>query len=1116
MQEINGPWQIAIDPENVGREQDWFNNPQKEVRPAVVPGVIQQAYPGYHGAAWYWTTFVPLRTVRNHERYLLRFEAVDYFTQVWINGKLAGEHEGAETPFEFDVTAAIKNESENLLAVRVLNPFEEGIDGFKLAEIPHRNKVSANYQPGTSFNFGGIISPVTLNVVPSIRIVDLFVQPEISTGKIKTVISIQNDTGAEVAGKLFGSVEPAAGDRIFDSFDRKFNYPRGWSSHELTLQVAQVHPWNLDDPYLYQVQVNLSADEKYVHTQKVRCGFRELRVQRGYFRLNGKRIILKSTHTCNHFPIGQVVPTVPDFMRRDLILAKACGYNTVRFIAGMPYKEQLDICDEIGLMVYEENLASWNLADSVEMKNRFNRSVREMILRDRNHPSVVIWGLLNEMPDGPVFRHAVESLNYVRDLDSSRLVLLNSGRLDCDPRIGSLSNPGSRTWEYEWGVDASDAVAVNNMWDYNQGNYFDGMGDLHVYPAVPHSPGTNNILKNLGKNTKPVFLSEYGTGSMMNVIRNLSLYEQHNAYSELEDVKLTQSMADKFEADWKRWKFDGTYSFPEDLLHTSENFHVHQRSLGFDLIRSNPKICGFNLTGMLDHGMTGEGVWTFWRECKPGTCDALCDGWSPLRWCLFMLPTHGYVGRKIRLEAVLANEDILVPGQYPVRFRICGPTGPIWKKETTLIIPDASPDNDGPLAVPVLSEEVILNGPTGEYELAASLDRGGAPTGNRHHFFMTDPATYPEYKTKVKLWGVGQRIEKWLESRGIPCESFTTENTYEREIILVGDDLKLNADKVGWRNLAEQMARGSFVVFLSPEVFKKTSRSMFKQIGNVRTVSYSCEVANLPQEDWAVFSKEFHENIHYEVADLTNKEYFIEFGMVDHYWKEPGQRIFSIWVNDRCIYPEFDIIHEADGPHRVVFRKIKVQPENGRLDIYFKAIKDYPTLSRIRIFDDLEELLDQDDALSCSAPAWLPLSEKGQRVLFNDWLYHKECVAKRHPIFEGLNYGMMDPNYYGAVISHQYFTQLQNPDDVIAAAFAVGYPCPGGYASGLMMAEYSLAAGKFLINTLKILENIDIHPAADRLMLNMIHYAGLWTKSPPAEIPSNFSEILRSIGYDGN
>ena len=165
---------------------------------------------------------------------------------------------------------------------------------------------------------------------------------------------------------------------------------------------------------------------------------------------------------------------------------------------------------------------------------------------------------------------------------------------------------------------------------------------------------------------------------------------------------------------------DGVYAFPEDMLRDSQRLHARQRMLGFDLIRSNPKICGYNLTGMLDHGMTGEGLWTFWREWKPGIVDALSDGWAPLRWCLFVEPRHAYVGRPVTVEAVLANEDVLPARRLPGAFPDLRPEGVAWEKAVHMAAPDGT---DGPLAVPVLSEEVTARRPPGEYSSPPTWSR---------------------------------------------------------------------------------------------------------------------------------------------------------------------------------------------------------------------------------------------------------------------------------------------------------------------------------------------------------------------------------------------------------
>jgi len=125
-------WRLAVDPTNVGREQKWFDSPRPEAKTTKVPWIIQDAFPGYHGVAWYWRDFEAPANPHAQGRYLLRFWAVDYKADVWLNGVRVGEHEGGEEPFVLDVTDAIKPGGPNRLAVRVLNPTDQPIDGIVL------------------------------------------------------------------------------------------------------------------------------------------------------------------------------------------------------------------------------------------------------------------------------------------------------------------------------------------------------------------------------------------------------------------------------------------------------------------------------------------------------------------------------------------------------------------------------------------------------------------------------------------------------------------------------------------------------------------------------------------------------------------------------------------------------------------------------------------------------------------------------------------------------------------------------------------------------------------------------------------------------------------------
>ena len=455
-------WVIAIDPDNIGRKESWFRAPQQDARATRVPSVIQESFPGYHGVAWYWLGFTAPSHAYTAGRYLLRFHAVDYLAEVWLNGISLGAHEGGETPFTFDATDVIHPGATNHLTVRVLNPKNEAIDGIVLAETAHRNKV-IKYQPGSLYDFGGIVSPVELYQTPAARLTDLYVDPDWKTGSVQIQATIHSSLKQAAHTRLhFVVTDKASGQTVLtDSIELTIHSGDSVARHQITISNHRL--WRLDDPHLYRLSATIEAAGIDGAFEDFRCfGFRDFRVVDGYFRMNGKRLFLRCTHTGNHVPFGQVVPPpgYADLLRRDMLYAKASGFNAVRFISGVPFPYQLDLCDELGLLVYEESAGSWLLKDSPQMKRRYEDSVKEMILRDRNHPCVAIWGMLNETEDGPVFREAQSAISLVRSLDESRLLLLSSGRFDGHLEVGSVCNPRSSKWEHAWGKEAPGASKV--------------------------------------------------------------------------------------------------------------------------------------------------------------------------------------------------------------------------------------------------------------------------------------------------------------------------------------------------------------------------------------------------------------------------------------------------------------------------------------------------------------------------------------------------------------------------------------------------------------------------------------------------------------------------------
>ena len=515
--------------------------------------------------------------------------------------------------------------------------------------------------------------------------------------------------------------------------------PPGETFVEAELTVGTPHLWELNDPYMYRVSVSARENQSAsIDEQSTRCGFRDFRFEDGYFRLNGRRIFVKCAQTDARAPIGHLVAHDPDLPRRDLINCKATRHNMIRSFGGQTPRYQIELCDEIGLLVYQEHAAAWRMEPSPQLPDRFRRSVQAMVKRDRNHPSVVIWGMLNETHKGPIYDQALAGLPYVRELDDTRVVLLNSG--DFAETGKTIANSKLEEWE---------ATLL----------------DVHPYKTVPHRADVIQELRTLDKDGKPIFHSEGGIGSAIDVVRLTRHYEQLGSTS-CEDAAVVRHVLDQFTADWERWNLGDTFPNPEDYFHQCIAWMAELRKLAANALRANPNLIAHNITGLVDPSTTGEGMLSStFRELKPGVIDAMFDAFAPLRWCLFVEPVQVYCGQPIRIEAVLANEDMLSPGDYPVRFQVVGPqNAAVFDQTVTVTIADTKTEPEPKFATPVLDEQVAIDGPPGKYRFFAAFQKNAAAAGGDVEFYAADAAGMPEVKNDVVLWGDDPKLANWLDA----------------------------------------------------------------------------------------------------------------------------------------------------------------------------------------------------------------------------------------------------------------------------------------------------------------------------------------------------------------
>ena len=311
------------------------------------------------------------------KRVLLHFEGASVYAKVYINGSFAGEHKGAYTPFVFDITDFLA--SDNVITVM--------LDSTERNEIPPFGNV-VDY-----LVYGGIYREVWMEVVDDVRVEDVFITTEDVLNE-KKVISAEITFSHHAEGEL--SLE------LLDS-DKKVIKEKKCAVKARILKikwrVGGVKLWDLDSPNLYTLRVKFGTD-----VTEYRFGFRSCEFTRFGFKLNGRTVKIIGLNRHQSYPyVGYAMPASAQKADADLLKFKL-GCNLVRTSHYPDSVHFLDRCDEIGLLVFTE-MPSWQYLGEGEWRKNCLDNIESMILRDRNHPSVILWGVrVNEGQDCDEFQ----------------------------------------------------------------------------------------------------------------------------------------------------------------------------------------------------------------------------------------------------------------------------------------------------------------------------------------------------------------------------------------------------------------------------------------------------------------------------------------------------------------------------------------------------------------------------------------------------------------------------------------------------------------------------------------------------------------------------------------
>ncbi|MBU0928248.1 MAG: glycoside hydrolase family 2 protein [Spirochaetes bacterium] len=323
-------------------------------------------------------------------RAFLDFQGVANACRVWVDGREAGSHLGGYTPFSVELTPFAREEGGRLrVTVRV--------DSTERADVPPFGHV-IDY-----LCYGGIYREVTLRVQEAAFISGCFARPLDALLPSKRLeLDADVDLGGLAplgadGGGLALECALKDGDRAIGSARAPVS-DSGAASLELS-SLEGVVPWDVDDPRLYTLEIALVRGSARIDAIALRIGFRSAVFKPDGFYLNGRKLPLAGLNRHQSFPyVGYAMPARAQ--RRDAeILKRELGVNVVRTSHYPQSTHFLDACDELGLLVFEE-LPGWQHIGGPEWKDTACLSLEEMIRRDRNRPSVVLWGVrINESGD---------------------------------------------------------------------------------------------------------------------------------------------------------------------------------------------------------------------------------------------------------------------------------------------------------------------------------------------------------------------------------------------------------------------------------------------------------------------------------------------------------------------------------------------------------------------------------------------------------------------------------------------------------------------------------------------------------------------------------------------
>ena len=381
---LNGQWTFEMDFGASGEQRGWTNAKglSKKITVPFCPEseLSGIGYTDFIPCVWYQRN-INIPAEWNGKKILLHFGAADYETKVYVDGKMVGEHKGAGSSFNFDITSYVKAGQQANLVVRVYDNLRGGMQ-------PGGKQCTALYSAGCSYTrVTGIWQTVWMEAVNEQALKNVFAIPDIDQQQLVVRPEFYNEGNNNTL-----TVEVKDGKKTVAK-----RTSRASNQSTIVLPIKNAHLWSPEDPYLYDVKYTVkNAQGEVIDEVSSYMGMRKVHISGGYFYLNNKPYFQRLVLDQGYYPDGIWTAPSDEALRQDIEMSKAVGFNGARLHQKVFEERYYYWADKLGYLTWGEE-ASWvlNINNELAVRN-FLTEWAEIVVRDRNHPSLVTWTPLNE------------------------------------------------------------------------------------------------------------------------------------------------------------------------------------------------------------------------------------------------------------------------------------------------------------------------------------------------------------------------------------------------------------------------------------------------------------------------------------------------------------------------------------------------------------------------------------------------------------------------------------------------------------------------------------------------------------------------------------------------